>query len=79
MGRFWRKFGILLFYTVAAMFLGVEYLLDGEPVRVALDRRDQEVRVATRDGRCVMKQVGHTERVVDAWLRVAFRRDQWPQ
>ena len=47
------------------MFLGVEYFLEDRPVRVAIDRRDGRVPVATRGGGWVMMLVGQGERFVD--------------
>jgi hypothetical protein len=58
------------------MFLGVEYFVDGEPVRVAIDRRDACVPVATRGGGCIMMRVGHTETVLD---HSPGRFQSWPE
>jgi hypothetical protein len=58
------------------MFLGIEYIVDGEPVRIAIDRRDACVPVATRGGGCVMMLVGHTETVLD---QSPGRFQSWPE
>ena len=58
------------------MFLGVEYLVDGDPVRVALDTRNGCVPVATRNGGCLMTLVGQGEKFVD---RSPGQFQGWPE
>lgn len=47
------------------MFLGVEYLVNGSPMRVAMDIHGGRVPVATRSGRRVIVQVGQGEPFID--------------
>jgi hypothetical protein len=47
------------------MFLGVEYLVDGTPMRVAMDRRDGALPIATRGGGYLRVFMGQGEAFVD--------------